>query len=89
MKDDEAPPQAATAAINLTGLTQDCNGGDWCDVAGEKTGVESQLWGMRPFMSYRAEVRKHAYLRRCFLVFWWTDADGASDGDDASCFKTA
>lgn len=33
VEDDEGLPRAVTAAINQTGLTQDCNGGDWCDVS--------------------------------------------------------
>lgn len=91
--DDEGPPWAVTAAINLTGLTQGCNAGDWCDVsvAGVKTRIESQLKGMSSFMFYSIEVKKHPFLCPCYLQqlvrFWQNDSDDDCGSDDASCFK--
>lgn len=51
---DEGLPQAAAAAINLTGLRQGCDGGYWHDVS-VHPGTQSES---RLFMFYSAEVRK-------------------------------
>lgn len=60
--ENDSPPQAVTAPINLPGLTQSYNAIDCCGVSvvGEYTRIESQLWGVTSLMFYSGEVKKTA-----------------------------